>query len=554
MTRFINFICLGMLFSCLFLCSNAFSINAKPVTIKIDSVTLLDENLYKADLSFKVQQNWHVYAHDENESGLPLKIELIGGDGRIIEINWPESIEESLESEGIAVKTKFYKDEFQVSIKFQTNHSNKVLFKVELGACNQVCISQTEEISVEVNKGCKLCDLLFYGLLGILGGFILNLMPCVFPVVALKALALSNTRTENIKQTAFFTTAGILFSFMALALITVLLKNLGDTVGWGLHFQSSYFVIFLAFVMILFAYNLNGDFEILYSVNDRSAISKLGENSKNFFIGATATLMATPCTAPFLSAAVAFALTQHYFVIFYIYLMLGIGMALPFIAISIYPKAGKFLPKSGNWMLMIKKIFAILFLLTAFWLLYILYYQISLSSLLAFIGFLILLKFIFRFSYFYQSLIRLFAVILVFILAIYSSVFLLETRKLEAELSYSEGWVEYSDEVLNKALEGNNLIFIDVTAEWCVTCKLNKLTTLGNEEVVSFLKENKVILLRADVTNSNESVINLMKRHDRFGVPLNVIYSQRYKNGYLLPHILTPNIIYEAVKENRRAE
>lgn len=554
MSRFLSFLFIGMLFSCLFLCEKSFAVAEKPVSLEAAKVERLDQGKYSVDLLFKVKPDWHVYAHDESENGLPLKIELVSQNAKITEVIWPESAEEVIESEGVVIRTKFYKGEFTIPVKFEADSINNVVFKIELGACNKICIAQTEEISVKISNGCVICDFLFYGVLALLGGLILNFMPCVFPVISLKVFSFASGREEKFRESAVFTVLGIIFSYLVLAVVTIVLKHLGESIGWGLHFQSSYFVIFLAFIMTVFAYNLNGDFEILVSTGDLRLIDNLGERAKSFFIGATATLLATPCTAPFLSTAVAFAITKDWPVILYIYFMLGLGMSIPFLAFAIFPNASKYLPKSGSWMIKLKKFFAVLFLITAFWLIYILYFQISLSSLILFVLSLLLLKFLLGFRIIYESLRNLILLLVISLALIYVGVGHFENRQLKHEIIYSEGWQKYSDEYLEELISKGEIVLVDVTAEWCVTCKLNKLTTLGNESVINFLKENKIILLRADVTNSNDSVKNLMKLHDRFGVPLNVIYSQKNKNGYLLPHILTPNIIYEAVKENRRTD
>lgn len=554
MSKFLNSVFIGMLFTCLFLCQIAFATHDKPVTVTAGNLENLGGGVYNVNLHFKIQPDWHVYAHDETENGLPLKIGLKSLNAHVSKVSWPPSKEEYVESEDIKIRTKFYENEILVPVTFRSYSGNEVIFKIELGACNKICIAQTEEFSVKLEKKCILCDLVFYGLLALLGGFILNLMPCVFPVISLKVFSFAASGAGKTKDSAIYTVLGIIFSYIVLAVITVILKNLGEAIGWGLHFQSAYFVVFLAFIMVLFAYNLNGDFEILINTSAFKFVDSFGNNAKSFFVGATATLLATPCTAPFLSTAVAFAVTKDAIVIFYIYFMLGLGMSLPFIVIAIYPSAGKFLPKAGDWMLKLKKIFAVLFLLTAFWLIYILYFQISLSGLISFVLMLILLKFTLSFKCLYERILRLILLLLISLFFIYGVIWYFEKQKSEYEHVYSEGWLQYSDKFLEESIQKGDLILVDVTAEWCVTCKLNKLTTLGNEEVLSFLRENNVVLLRADVTNSNEVAKSLMKHHDRYGIPLNVIYSERYKGGYLLPHILSPSLIYEAIKENKRTK
>lgn len=550
MNKFINLCFLGMFFSCLFFLNDSISQDKNPVLISVSEVKEIENNFYEVNFLFNAKEGWHVYAHDELENGLPMQINSENSNVVIKEIAWPKSFEEETELNDLKINTKFYKDSFIIPVRFSLNYGSDAVFKVELGACNEICIAQSEKINVKTKPNCVICDFLFYGMLALLGGFILNFMPCVLPVISMKIFSLASAQREKTKESAIFTILGVVFSFIIIAIITVFLKNVGESVGWGLHFQSSNFVIFLTFLMMLFAYNLNGDFEVLVNNNGFNFIEKYGNKTKNFLVGATATLLATPCTAPFLAAAVGFAITKSAFIIFYIYIMLGIGMSLPFIAVALHPSLIKFIPKPGQWMIKLKKLFASLFLLTAFWLIYILYFQINLNGLIGLVLMMLLLKFILRFQIIYERLHRLLLLIIVTLACIYAMVWHFDKEQKQYESIYSENWQEYSDEALSEHVSKNHIIFVDVTAEWCVTCKINKLTTLGNEDVILFLKKNNVIMLRADVTNSNESVKNLMKKHDRFGVPLNLIYSPKLPNGYVLPHILTPNLIYQAIAKS----
>ncbi len=331
-------------------------------------------------------------------------------------------------------------------------------------------------------------------LFAMLGGLILNVMPCVLPVLALKlmhVLHMDKGDTARIRKGFWVTTLGILVSFAILALAVVLLKAFGSQAGWGFHFQSPLFVGILFFITLFFGLSQLGLFEIIlpYNVSTKLNNAAAGEStSSQFLAGVTATLLATPCTAPFLGTAVGFALQQGIWAIFVIFMSVGVGLALPYILVALFPRIARLLPKPGNWMLHVKRIFGIMLLATALWL----------ASILK--------------DHFFG---------------------------VDNSANMQAGWQNFSQERVTQHVQNGDTVFVDITASWCLTCKFNKKTTLDTDGFENWANAHEIARLRGDYTNGNAEIYAFLQQHNRAGVPFNAIFSPTYPNGYILPEVLS---------------
>jgi suppressor for copper-sensitivity B len=380
-------------------------------------------------------------------------------------------------------------------------------------------------------------------------------MPCVLPVLSLKLLnIIKNCKEDSTTARAnlIFSTAGVITSFILLAIVTQVLKILGTSVGWGFHFQEPGFIIFLIIVLILFASNLWGDFEInlptwINKVHNLSSTKLSYANS--FLSGAFATLLATPCTAPFLTVAVAFGLSQDFIYLVIIYFFIGVGMSLPFIVLAIKTSLLKLFPKPGRWMIKLKKFFAILLLLTALWLIYVLSFQLSIQAILIFFGSLVIIKAIITNKLIFKTFNSKFVLVLVAITVAYSITFKTETKQQYHKFEIENMWERFSESKLYQYINEGHIVFVDITAEWCLTCKINKFKALEQKDITQLFRDKKIKLLRGDYTNKSPELNTFLLRYNHYGIPFNAIYSKKYPNGILLPELLSKSDIQDNINK-----
>jgi len=399
--------------------------------------------------------------------------------------------------------------------------------------------------------------------LALIGGIILNLMPCVLPVLSIKILGLvahSGATSSTIRMSFLASSLGILFSFLIIATGLIILKLTGSAVGWGIQFQEPWFIVSLTVIVSLFAYNLFGFFELnlpswLGNIAGRPIITnELHQNfSVNFAAGSFATILATPCSAPFLGTAVGFALAGSLTEIYAIFMALGLGMALPYFLIALFPVLANWLPKPGVWMVRVKQLLGVALVATAIWLIMVLGVQSNISS-AAIIGFLMIgiggiLYIKKHISDGWQKLTAP-AVLLLIIGAVFTPYYLTQRGSLGPETRAINHWVAFAPERIAELVANGKTVFVDLTAEWCITCHVNKLAVLNRGEIYQALSKDKnVIAMRGDWTRPNQRITNYLKSFGRFGIPFNAVYGPKAKEGVVLPELLTAGIVREGLRK-----
>jgi len=407
----------------------------------------------------------------------------------------------------------------------------------------QIIISDNDEsyfsnkiVNVVNKEIIKNSNYLFILLIAFIGGLILNAMPCVLPVLSIKLLSILQHEENkvSIRKSFVITSFGIICSFFLLAISFIIMRYFGYSVGWGIQFQQPIFLMVIGLIITLFALNLFGLFEIaIPTFINSNKISSLQNNynTRDFFNGFFATLMATPCSAPFVGTALTFAFTQSSLSLIYIFISMGFGMASPYIFISIFPQMLKFIPKPGKWMIYLKYILGLLLLATTLWICSLLlnhfnYYFILLSVSLV-MTVLIL-------NYFFQlkKIFILLAIVIFFTLPSFSF-FKLNFNKIDSD------WLDFNLVNIEKLILEDNIIFVDVTADWCATCQFNKINVLNTSLVKeAFLKYN-VIKVRADWTKSNKKIEEFLQGNKKFGIPYNVVYNKNNVKGIELSELLS---------------
>lgn len=395
--------------------------------------------------------------------------------------------------------------------------------------------------------------LLWVILFAVLGGLILNIMPCVLPVLGLKIHSLiqaNSVSKSEVRQQFLAAAAGMLVSFWLLATGLLLLRSTGTAIGWGIQFQNPIFIGFMVLVTLVFTLNLAGAFEVRLPTSLNSWAASKGDNSRSghFLQGMLATLLATPCTAPFLGTAVAFALAASGWMIFIVFTALGLGMALPWLAIAAFPTTARMLPKPGPWLGWIKPIFALLMFITTVWLTSLLhrfiepaYFWLGVLSVTLFSLWLLGRRY-------GRRVIGYFFLALCIATAAYAIAWSAVTyQRGGEELRQDHIWQEFSEQALQQALNDNQTVFVDITADWCITCQSNKYTVLLRQPVHEALGDG-IVLLRGDWTVPNTAINNYLHSNNTFGVPFNKVYGPAAPQGIELPTILTPGPVLNALE------
>jgi len=403
------------------------------------------------------------------------------------------------------------------------------------------------------------------GLLGVLflamlGGLILNAMPCVLPVLSLKVFGLVKSAgqgRQHVVVGGLATAAGIVASFWALAITAIVARSAGAAVGWGVQFQEPGFVAFLAVVVVLFSLNLWGLFEIpLPQSLARAGSSAGGEGvAGHFGSGLFATLMATPCSAPFLGTAVGFALAQPAAKILAIFTAIGVGMALPYLVLAAAPGMAKLLPKPGTWMLTLRGVMGFLLAGAAVWLFYVLAGQIS-SERIALVQLAVLTLALFTWLFQNAKSPGLWRkVSAAGIAAAALGTVVLATGGEAAAGGLREGgriaWVEFDETRAQELAAEGNLVFVDVTADWCLTCKTNERLVIETDPVIEAFARHEVIPMKADWTNRNDTIADYLARHGRSSIPFYALYRPG-QEPHVFGELLTRGQVIEALESSSR--
>ena len=386
----------------------------------------------------------------------------------------------------------------------------------------------------------------------LLGGLILNLMPCVLPVLSLKMLSMvahSGAPRHKVRAGFLASAAGILASFLMLAGAMVGLKAAGAAVGWGIQFQQPLFLVFMVVLVTLFAANLWGLFEIPLPrfLADTVGGTEGHGYGGQFATGAFATLLATPCSAPFLGTAVGFALANGPLEVFAIFTALGIGLALPYLLVAAFPSVARHLPRPGRWMVALRRVLGGALALTGVWLLSVMAVQAgeAVAGLVAaLMAALVLALWLGR---------RLAAGMRwagpAFAALLTLAAFIVPVQfgsGADAAPVVATSWKPFDESAIGRLVGEGRTVFVDVTADWCITCQANKKLVMNRGEVAKRL-DGDVVAMRADWTRPDERIAAYLAAHGRYGIPFNIVYGPGAPDGIALPELLTTGAVLGAL-------
>ncbi|TVR98944.1 MAG: hypothetical protein EA406_05095 [Rhodospirillales bacterium] len=381
--------------------------------------------------------------------------------------------------------------------------------------------------------------------LAVVGGLILNLMPCVLPVLSIKLLSVvghGGGPARPVRLGFLAAAAGIVFSFLVLAGALAALKAGGAVIGWGIQFQQPWFLITMTLVVSLFAGNLWGVFAVRLPGAIADAGARLGHGQGlggHFLTGALATLLATPCSAPFLGTAVGFALAQGTFEIFAVLTAVGIGLALPYLAVAAFPRLATSLPRPGRWMIILRRVLGFALAGTAVWLLSVLAAQVGVVA-AAVVG-----------------LVAAAAVLAVggatrmgrpwgrrgaaaAAIGLAAVAFLVPARfASDAAAAADAAWQPLDEAAIAAHVAAGQVVYVNVTADWCITCKVNETLVLNSRDVRAWLAQDEVVAMRGDWTRPNDDIARFLARFGRYGIPFDAVFGPALPDGAALPELLT---------------
>lgn len=555
-----------------------------------------------------IPENWHVNANVAADEFLkPSSVEIAARGIEFGDPKWPEPIKEY--NEVLEFENLVFKGHFQIRIPVKAiadgHDSLTTNATFHYQACdNSICLAPA---SVDIRIGKKagignalkkndegngapglnggagdaqalngnsgkegaaaVALLLFFAFVG---GIILNLMPCVLPVLSLKLFSLIKQAGESrskLVSLGLSTTAGILASFWVLAGIVAAIKAGGGAAGWGMQFQSPGFIAFMIVILTAFAMSFFGVFEIWLPWSATTKMDEAGHKAGlvgAFFTGALLVLLSTPCSAPFLGTAMGFAFTASTPVLFLFFTAAGLGLALPYLLVSAFPGALKVFPKPGKWMVTLQKVMGVLLLATVAWLLWIVNEQAGAKGVALFAGF-ILATVVLSFCIgkiappgknFKSEVLGLTGGALAFAFAWFTNIAPQYEKILDerfnarmAQQVLEGGWYRYSPELVAEFAKAGRTIFIDATADWCLTCKANEAAVLSDQDLLQKLDSAGVIRIKADWTRETPEVNELLYSMGKSGVPAYAIYPKGDKGKQVvLPELLTSNLILENIR------
>jgi thiol:disulfide interchange protein DsbD len=389
--------------------------------------------------------------------------------------------------------------------------------------------------------------LLYMLALAFLGGSILNLMPCVFPVLSLKVLSFARSTDHDRHLHSWAYSAGVIVCFVSVAALLISLQQAGNAIGWGFQLQSPGFVIALAYLFIAMGLSLSGMLEIGSNLmNTGSSLASRGGLSGSFFTGVLAVVVASPCTAPFMGTALGFAVSQPPYIGLLVFAALGAGMAAPLLLFSYSGAARALMPKPGPWMESLKEFLAFPLYATALWLLWVAGRQTGLNTMtVALAGALMLALGLWLWSHtFWRRALSLACVA--------AAISLGSMRGLDVgtndSANLARGHIPWSKEKVANLRGAGKPVFVDVTADWCITCTANETTVLFTDDVVQAFSDHDVAYMVADWTNEDPAIAALLEQHGRNGIPLYLMYpADPTADPLILPQLLTKQTVLDAL-------
>lgn len=589
--------------------------------------------VFTLSVNLKMQPGWHTYYKDPGESGLATTIDWkLPDDFSAGPIEWEKPtkfVEAGVTTFGYKDKTTL-RTKITAPAKLKDGETYSFSAKVKWLACKEICLPGKEKLELSVKATTSAAPVVStptkpdtnkpptekpepkpqqkpptthsmdeaptpptvsaveshtfstgttaeqstnfwtYIAFAFIGGFLLNLMPCVLPVISIKLLSFLEQARDDPKEifrSGLIFSSGIIASFMFLAGVVLLLKNLGQSIGWGFQFQHPGFLIAMSTIVLIMSLSLMGLFFISPPVQAQSEVDRVAMREGalgTFGKGVLATLLSTPCTAPFLGTAIGFGFSQPEWVLLTIFFVVSLGMASPYIILTAQPQWMRFLPKPGAWMEQFKEAMGFMLLATVVWLLSVLGQQVGLTGVMNTAAFLLCVAFATwiigrlitlstpnsrRYSTWAVALAVCAFAYQIFIPPVFDPANAPSTK---ATTEHEDGltWLPYTADSLDKILRDGKTVFLDFTADWCLTCKVNEQTVIATRPVIDKFKSLGVVTMKADWTRQNPEISALLQKFGRSGVPLYVIFpASDPEHPIVLPEVITQGLVLEKLDQ-----
>ncbi len=525
----------------------------------------------RVGVRLEIAPGWHIYGKDPGEVGLPTRLAWKVDGATVGEIAWPEPI--AFPDPAVGITSHGYAGSVLLASPLEvapwSERTRMARVDVDYLACADVCIPGKLSLARDVSRvfgtgsgsgsagsaGGASLSLVRALAFAFLGGLLLNLMPCVLPVLALKAFALADLAGRSRRECAAHGAgyvAGVMATMLALAALVLALRAAGSAVGWGFQFQEPAYSLGLAALLVVLALNLFGVFEVAAPAGLASVGARAAGVTRSFFDGLLAVALATPCSAPFLGTAVGFAFASPAPLTLAIFGALGLGLAAPLALVVAVPGLASRLPRSGAWMGGLRTLLGFALLASACWLLWIFGRLAGVDALGAALAFLIALAlsaWIFGLQQQAERGPRGLVVGAAVALAAFALLRPLAHAEAPRAQSTSEAETSYSPEQVASSLRAGRPVFLTFTADWCLTCKANERAVIASERVQAELARQHYSVLKADWTRRDESIRRELARYGRAGVPLYVIWQPAAPDApRVLPELLTVELLVEALR------
>jgi thiol:disulfide interchange protein len=476
-------------------------------------------------LDLAPDDGWYVYWKNPGDFGLPPRIKWQLPSGiKAGDIHWPypQRINVGSLTSFVYEHEVFLLVPVSVDGNFQSSKDVNLHALVTWLACKNACVLGRAELNLSVPLVKDISGVTFNSfknsfdqtrqnlprqvpiliacLFALIGGLLLNLMPCVLPVLSIKVLHLVERHPDKriALSHSLIYALGVLVSVWALALLLFILKSVGRFAGWGFQFQFPGFVIIVALILFVLALNLFGVFE--FSIPIGGLPARRAGYQASFISGVITTMVASPCTAPFMGTALTVGLSQPNIVGFGIFTFLGLGLALPFVLLSAFPFLLSFVPRPGPWMVHLKKGLGLILLACVIWLLWVFGIQTGLGDL----------------SKFYKP-------------------------------SHAIHWQSYSPTAVSQARQSGHGVFINFSADWCINCQVNERFVLENREVLKAFKDQGIIVFKGDWTKYDPAITQALASFGRDSIPVYVYYPPGSDAPIILSQLITPKMILERI-------
>lgn len=560
---------------------------------KPNKFSVNEHNNIAIAVHFRLQNDWKMFVADKFDKDTFPQIKIHNKENvKNFEVAYRNPIFLNEYKDIVPDTAGFYRDNAVIIIKIEPKNINKVLqtkIGIDYSLCREGCISNYDEFDLNIKSGYynkEAIDFvrknlprhvksdfighnvtIYISILAFFGGLLLNIMPCVLPVLSIKIFSIVNysSREKNmIRLGLLFSSLGIIVSFLLLGELLIGLKLAGKSVGWGFYLQNPKVLIFGMIMIAIFISSLLGYFQIKLGSGISNAIegsiTKVEKKAfglrKNylhlfgdFLSGAFTTLLATPCSAPLLGTAITFALTRSNPEIFAIFASMGLGMSLPYLILSIFPKAIKMLPKPGGWMRVFEMMLAFILFVMMLWVGHILHHDIG--SLTAFYIVLLCLFIIWQFKFIKNEL---WSVVILIVASVVIALVPLKMAEEQIEIDQADLslWMPFNESLIDDYVSNGKTVVIEIGADWCLSCKVNRVLVFRNKEVLKVLKQPNIVAMRGDITKPNPELMEFMKGMGRHAIPFVAVFGPNVPYGKTCPELIKKKKLLNTIEEASR--